>query len=266
MNKSALTAILKPIHTKILCYQRHHSPPKHHLLALSVTLLLGQNLFAQSAGATSRLPEQTITLGIAQEQHTELSRYNPIISEAFSRANIALKIVSMPGNRATHDANAGNIDGETVLTEFLNFRYTELVPIKVPLATVYHWVIVHGQRDCPASISDLYRLTSVSILGAVVHSKTREFIGGPNITVRSPMALLQVLHTERGDYTIVPLEAAKRHSNKHKIPIKPCFDRPFLISNLYTYLNKRHAHLIPKLEASYAQVIKEQIPVPAATP
>lgn len=238
-----------------------------HLKAWGLAILFfALCVFVQSTQADSTTTKQTLTLAMPEEQMAAISGHEDVIREAFTRAGLGLKIVTIPGNRATFESRAGIVDGEVARTEFLEVHYPELIPIKVNLRTAHYWVLVHRDNSCPATISDLYRLTSVSLLGAVVHNKIRELISGPNVTVRSPEAMLQVLHAKRGDYTIAPLRAAKTHGQEQEIFVKPCFDKPFLTTKLYTYLNKKHAHLIPELEAAYTQVIEKNVKTSATTP
>lgn len=223
-------------------------------LVLLITIVI-PNAVTANALVTNPTPKLSLTLAVPQEQHLSLNTFTDIVRAAFSLENIAINIVSVPGNRASHEASAGKIDGELARTEFLTRQYKELVPIKVSLRTTDYWVYVHAKNNCPESIEELLRMRSVSLLGAAIYTEIDSLTLGSKHTVSSPDAVLRVLQAKRADYIVAPELALKTYSNGQGYTFKQCFQKPFISTRIYTFLNKRHEHLVPALEQAYRKVL-----------
>lgn len=199
---------------------------------------------------------RSLTLSAPQEQEQTITPYIELIRQALAREGIKLNIVYLPGNRAFHDARAGIVDGELMRTEFLTHQYKELIPIKVNVGTVDYWVHVNAENACPTTKDELHKMTSVTLLGATVYAKIDELTIGKKHTINSPKAMLKVLHTKRADYFIAPDSAVELYAKGQGFSFKRCLNKPFISSKNYTFLNQRHAHLIPALERAYKEVFQ----------
>lgn len=171
-----------------------------------------------------------------------------IVNEAFRRLGMEVKIVHLPSERALVNANKGIDDGNFARIAGLEKDYPNLVMVPEQIAT---FEFAAFARDSSIRIDGWESLQSYSV-GIVTGWKILE----ANVTrtrlltkVSSPDALFDLLVHGRVDIVVFDREQGKAILRRNGISGVMAL-KPLLAStDMFIYLNSRHAALAPKLAA-----------------
>lgn len=189
----------------------------------------------------------TQTLVITSVNHSQISKVTqPILIEAYKRLGIDVSFEYYPAKRSLHLANEGKyFDGELHRIKGLEKRYPNLVYVPVVIFRLEAIVIskkVRFKVDGWESV----RPFMIGIRRGVIFALngTRDM----NRTIlNSNERLFSMLNGNRFDIIIASrINASKffaEEKNKKLMVLEP----PIESYNMYHYLNKKNAHLLPKL-------------------
>ena len=169
-----------------------------------------------------------------------------IILEAFRRIGAQVQIVHQPPERALVNANEGLIDGDCWRVGGLAAQYPNLVQVPQPVDQVQIKVFTRDKAMRISSWADLkpYNVAFINgwkILEATVQG-TRSLTKARGIT-----ALFALLAKDRVDAVLVdPLMGQEALRRMHIEDIR-ILEPPLTQQDMYIYLNRRHADLVPKL-------------------
>ncbi|MBI5141529.1 MAG: transporter substrate-binding domain-containing protein [Nitrospirae bacterium] len=171
-----------------------------------------------------------------------------IVNEAFRRLGMEVKIVHLPSERALVNANKGIDDGNFSRIAGLEKNYSNLVMVPEQIAT---FEFAAFARDPSIRIDGWESLQSYSV-GIVTGWKILE----ANVTktrlltkVSSADALFDLLVHGRVDIVVFDSEQGKAIMRRNGISGVTAL-KPLLAStDMFIYLNSRHAALAPKLAA-----------------
>ena len=90
---------------------------------------------------TSTVSAQHVVIAQTNTSINEVAKI--IIIEAYKRANIPLKIVVLPNERALFKANSGELDGDLLRGMVIQKSHPNIIPIPVSISTaeVYPFVL-----------------------------------------------------------------------------------------------------------------------------
>ena len=175
-----------------------------------------------------------------------------IAREAFNRVGVKVTISSLPGERALLNANTGIDDGDLLRIPGLEKFYPNL--IRVPEKVMdFEFVAFTKNPDIKVkTIAGLEPYTVAYVTGWKFYEnrikKAKNITQAPNLA-----ALFQLLQKGRADIVLAErwqgLWAAKQEGIKVK-HLHP----PLKVSNMYMYLHKRHAALVPKVAEALANM------------
>ncbi len=197
--------------------------------------------------SSSAIAQPTITLTTADNQaHSRSMAMNAVLTECFKRMKIELIIISMPSKRALLNANNGTEDGNFVRTDGISKVYTNLVKVPEKLTENhivafskntdikingwksllnYHVVYVNGWRNCERELKDAKGET----------------------IVKNEELLFILLEKDRADVGVfgysTGMEVLKTQKNTDIKALSP----PIVVSDLFLYIHKTHAALIPEI-------------------
>ena len=196
---------------------------------------------------TARATQQTLTFNTADNQaHVRSMAMNAVLTECFGRMNINLVIISMPSKRALLNANSGTEDGNFVRTDGISQIYTNLIKVPEKLTQnrivafsknenikingwksllTYHVVYVNGWRNCERELKGVWGKT----------------------IVKNEELLFTLLEKDRADVGVfgysTGMEVLKLRKDTGIKPLEP----PIVVSDLFLYMHKAHAALIPEI-------------------
>ncbi|MDP2851714.1 MAG: transporter substrate-binding domain-containing protein [Sulfuricurvum sp.] len=174
-----------------------------------------------------------------------------IVKEGFKRAGIPIKYQTVPTERSLINVNLGLDDVEAGRIEGMEKLYPNLVRVPVPIHNI-DIVLLSKKRFHIKNISDLKPYHLGLNRGVKIAETIAKQANPQSITeATSYKMLIKMLTNNRIDIIITSKIAiftilADTNEKGLFMTSKPLESRP-----IYTYLNKKHQSLIPKLEAAY---------------
>lgn len=171
-----------------------------------------------------------------------------LYAELFNRLNIPFEIQALPAERALQNANAGIDDGDVCRIADLVNQYTNLVRTTEPIMQYHHAVFVKHKSLAVNGPESLTPYAVGIVTGWKIVERTTAQL--PNRTlVDTPEQLFLMLDQGRIDAAVIErmvgLETIHRLGLKGIRVLSP----PLLKGDWFLYLHKKHAALIPKIDA-----------------
>ena len=168
-----------------------------------------------------------------------------VAGETFRRAGVRLRLIKLPAERGLINANAGIDDGDLTRIAGLESQYPNLVRVPEKLVD---WEFAAFARNAalPATWDVLRSRPVGHIRGWKIYEKQ---LAGARAVVTSddPAQLFRQLQLGRIDVALyerwLGLGVVKRMGLRDVSLLEPLLDK----REMYIYLNKRHAALVPKL-------------------
>ena len=168
-----------------------------------------------------------------------------VAGEAFRRAGVRLQLVKLPAERGLLNANAGIEDGDLTRIAGLEAQYPNLVRVPEKLVD---WEFTAFSKNPALSTSwaDLRTYPVGHIRGWKIYEK--HLAGAPSVLSSEDAAqMFRQLQLDRIDVALyerwIGLSLLKQLNSKEIFPLDP----PIAKREMFIYLNKRHAALVPKL-------------------
>ena len=186
--------------------------------------------------------------------------------EAFRRAGVKLRLVKLPAERGLINANAGIEDGDLSRIAGLESNYPNL--IRVPEKLIEHEFSAFSKNPVLATSPVVLRTHSIGhIRGWKIYEK---MLSGAPVVVASDDAaqMFRQLQLDRIDVALyerwLGLSLLKKQDIQGIYLLEPAIAK----REMFIYLHKRHAALVPKIakalqaikaEGLYARLYKEKV-------
>lgn len=189
-----------------------------------------------------------------------------VAGEAFRRAGVKLRLVKLPAERGLINANAGTEDGDLTRIAGLDARYPNLVRVPEKLLD-WEFTAFSKNAVLPATWNELRTHPIGLIRGWKIYENQ---LAGALMVVTSDDSsqMFRQLQLNRIDVALyerwLGLSLLKQQGIKGIYPLDPSLDK----REMFIYLNKRHAALVPKLakalraikaEGLYDRLYKEKV-------
>lgn len=178
-----------------------------------------------------------------------------IAREAFGRVGISIEVSALPGERALINVNAGLDDGDLLRIPGLEQSYPNL--IRIP-EKVMDFEFVAFTRDPQIRIEKLADLKPYSVAyvtgwkyyeNMVKDAKDAQEI----TTVRGLPELFTLLAKGRAEVVLAERWQGQWAAQQAGVEVR-MQTPPFLVSDMYMYLHKNHAALVPKIARALADM------------
>ncbi len=172
-----------------------------------------------------------------------------ILLDVYKRLGIPAEVIPMPGKRALREAISGRKDGESVRIYAVGEKYPELVRVPTPLFDFL--TMGFAQKGADITLNQPKDLENYVIVrtSGVQHTKNMTE-GMDNIyIVESSDLLMPFVSLKRADIALTGRLNGLILLKKGNITNVEAVGQPLQVNPLYHYLNKRHAHLVPKIDA-----------------
>lgn len=179
-----------------------------------------------------------------------------VLREAYVRLDLSVEFITLPGERALTESNAGRVDGELARVSGLEKKYPNLVRVPVAVSQL-DGVVFSRKHDFP--IEGWHSLKGYNI-GAFTGSKFVEnnTVGMDVVYVPGVKNLFSMLGRDRLDVIVIPYLSGLRYIKKHTLTgfrkLKPALTT----LNLYHYLHIKNLPLLPRLTAVLKKMEKEK--------
>ncbi len=168
-----------------------------------------------------------------------------VAGEAFRRAGVRLKLVKLPAERGLINANAGVEDGDLTRIAGLESQYPNLIRVPEPLA-VWEFAAFGTHRGQPAVWEALRARPAGLIRGWKIYE--REFADAPHvITAEDSTQLFRQLQRGRIEVAMFERWQGLARIRRERLQGIHVLDPPLAHRDMYIYLHKRHAALVPRL-------------------
>lgn len=187
---------------------------------------------------------------VVSTNNTPLDRklLEQVSQEAFRRLGTAFRLTSLPSERSLMSANRGEVDGEGLRVAGLSKQYPELVQVAESYVRVS---FVAFAKDAGIDVSRGWESLKPHRIAFINGWKLFEShaAGARAVTkVDTAEQIFRMLAAERVDlglYTLADGQALVRSMGLPAIvPLTPALQEV----ELYLYLHRRHAALVPRLE------------------
>lgn len=179
-----------------------------------------------------------------------------IIDEAFRRSELQVEIVVVPAERALVNADKGIDDGIFVRVAGIDKIYPNLVMVPEKICE-YEFVVF--TRSPAIRIGEWESLKPYDV-GIVTGWKILEanIVGTRSLTkVRDPEALFSLLVHERVDLVVFDLIKGNALIKKRRLSGVKAIDPPLAKRDMFLYLNRRHADLVPRLTMALREMKRD---------
>ncbi|GFK93568.1 hypothetical protein NNJEOMEG_01402 [Fundidesulfovibrio magnetotacticus] len=174
-----------------------------------------------------------------------LGMVDRLLREAFARAGVEARFVTLPSERSITEANAGTIDGDANRVEGVDRTYTNLV--RVPESTVT-WEFTVFTMEPGLHVTGWKGLAGCRV-GYLVGWKIIEerLKGLEAVGVARPRELFRLLAAGRVDAVIYQRLGGGLLLDELGIPRSAVRAEVLERREMYVYLNRRHEALVPRL-------------------
>lgn len=193
-----------------------------------------------------------------------------VASEAFRRAGVRLKLVRLPAERALMNASSGIDDGDLTRIAGLDAQYPNLLRVPEKLLD-WDFNAFARDRTIPGQWEAIRQRSVGFIRGWKIYE--RGMAGAQQVlTAENPEQLFGMLQLDHVEVVLyerwMGQNLIARSGMQGIYPLDP----PLVHKEMFIYLNKRHAALVPKLanalraikaEGLYDRLYREKVLSPA---
>lgn len=180
-----------------------------------------------------------------------------VAGEAFRRAGVRLQLVRLPAERGLINANAGVEDGDLTRIVGLEAQYPNLIRVPERLV-VWEFAAFGKQRTQPATWEALKLRPVGHIRGWKIYE--RELVDASYVvTAEDSVQLFRQLQRDRIEVALFErwqgLARIRREGIRGVHVLEPTLAR----RDMYLYLHKRHAALVPRLVKALREIKAENL-------
>jgi polar amino acid transport system substrate-binding protein len=172
-----------------------------------------------------------------------------IVAEAFRRVGLAVKLVMLPSERSLQNANQGIDDGVYVRVPGLERIYPNLVMVAEPVSEFIFTAFTRDPALKARAWDDLRERQVAIVAGWKIVE--RNLAGAPRLqAVRDEEALFALLDKDRAEVVVAGLHAGREIIRTRGYHGVRTLQPPLAMVPMHLYLHKRHAELVPRLNAT----------------
>lgn len=172
-----------------------------------------------------------------------------IIKEAFRRVGIPITIVHLPSERALRTVNAGIDDGNYARVAGMEKKFPNLIMVPERISEFYFSAFTTNPSIIVTDWDSLRPYNVAIITGWKIleekitntHSLTK---------VKDETSLFHLLTLNRADIVVFDLLQGKGFIKKNNLNGIVALSPPLAQRDMYLYMNKRHAALVPQISSS----------------
>ncbi len=230
-------------------------------LALAPALTLAENL------------RSTIVLNTANDTPNSTPNLTGIcdrvLTEAFKRIGVPVRIIRLPSERALINANEGIDDGDFARIEGMNKIYSNLIRVPESI-TKFEFVAFTKRLNFRINGWDSLKPYNVGIVTGWKILEANLAGAKSVIKVKNSNILFNLLNTEKVDIIVYDRMQGKALLNELKYADIRIMKPPLAVKDMYLYMHKKNKELVPlltdairgmKRDGSYGKIAGEALRV-----
>ncbi|MCJ7599876.1 MAG: transporter substrate-binding domain-containing protein [Desulfobulbaceae bacterium] len=209
---------------------------KSILMIFFMTLIFSSSAFAQSKIIFNSADSPTLRRSVAMKE---------LLTELFQRMGMEFSVVYLPSARALKNANDGIEDGNFLRTGGIK-AYPNLIQVLEKISEIE---VVAFSKNKNIHIKDWSSLEpyNVTYVTGWKLCDAHLFRKKSLVTVRNEDLLFTLLEKDRADIGIFGRKAGYETMKRLGITDIEALSDPLYVDDLYFYINKKHAKLIPAI-------------------
>lgn len=179
-----------------------------------------------------------------------------ILSEAYDRLGLKLKVVSLPPKRSLSTSNAGGeFSGELFRISGVEKTYENLIPIEVPLS-YSEWIVYTIDHDFAVNGWESLRPYTIGVRNGIA---TTDYgtLGMNTEKVHTNEQLFNLLKIGRVDIVVMSKTNAARIQRRNPTPGLKALTPPVQEIPVYHFIHKDRNYLIPQITEVLQQMKEE---------
>jgi polar amino acid transport system substrate-binding protein len=178
-----------------------------------------------------------------------------VLTEAYQRTGITIRGTGLPAERSLVESNKGTYDGEVTRVRGIETSYPNLIPVPVPLTRAEGLAFTKKLAIVVDGWESLKPYSIIIRRGLKFAEKGTQ---GMNVTLVTTYAeCFKLVSRGRYDLTVCDRLAGYHFIKKYGYSELKAQDPPVTTFNLYHYLHKKHAPLVPVITAVLSQMQAE---------
>jgi len=178
-----------------------------------------------------------------------------VATEAFRRAGAELRLVKLPAERGLINANNGLEDGDLTRIAGLEQQYPNLMQVPEKLMD-WEFTAFSKNADIAASWAAIRQHSVGHIKGWKIYEKN--MAGAEQvITADDPDQLFQLLGHNRVEVALYARWMGQAYLKQQHMQGVHALEPPLATREMFIYLHKRHAELIPKITEALRALKRE---------
>ena len=208
------------------------------MLLLAFFTFIASHLQAQDKLTFSTINTDTPVVGAIEK----------ILQDAYTNLNITFDIKRLPPQRALAESNSGEVDGELFRIAGIEQEFPDLIRVSSPVYTVEGYTAIK-KTDIIITNKDSIKPYKIGIVRGVQWAE--DLTKGMNVSVTNDYtSAVQMLDKGRIDLILGAKNLMEEETQKLGLNDIKISDEAIVILELFHYLNKKHADLVPKISES----------------
>ena len=181
--------------------------------------------------------------------------YGELVKEVFSKLNIDAKVIRLPSSRSIINANKGIDDGVIARTKGFEKKFKNLIRVPVPILK-FKFVAYSLDKKIDVKNWDSLKPYSVGFIrGWRIYEKN--VVETKKLTrVQNAEQLFKLLLNKRADLILFEYYRGSWW-NKHLNAQAHLIGSPIVEKDMFIYMHKKHATLVPKITKVLTELIKD---------
>lgn len=202
----------------------------------------------------SSLQAQQVTLNISTFPSNGVLAKSAIaiMRAAYQSIGVSITIHHLPGARSIVEVNNGNMDGELFRVQGLEDKFKHLIPVKTAILNTYTSAFSLIKNSNIKTWQDLKPYSVAYVLGfKLAELNTTQ---SKVIHTRDLNHAFRLLINKKVEFVIDSKLNGLQIIENQQLANIHLISPPLETTQIFHYLNSKHAHLIPKLEKSLNQL------------
>jgi polar amino acid transport system substrate-binding protein len=207
-----------------------------------------------SIGLSCAAAPAQVTIGVP-EPNTLASMAQAVLRVAYARLGMDFVAQELPLRRALSMASSGEIDGDLMRANAVFQDNPALLQVRVPVAVGIYAAYRRGECPARVSIGELaqYRVAYFRGIRAIEMALPQQSL----VATNNSWDVLRLLQHNIADYALGMQTETDALLASREVQGICRVSEPVIVQPLYHALHKRHAQLLPKLEAVLADMEKK---------